>query len=72
MSNKTKHDDEGLASQDSDQVKGPGIDHWPLLSDEVVLAILRHLPQKVLVTLSMVNKRITIRDRALRKELSEI
>jgi len=58
MSKKTKHDDEGLAPQDSDQVQGPGIDHWPLLSDEVVLAILRYLPQKVLGTLSRVNKRM--------------
>ena len=58
MSKKTKNDDRGLASQDSDQVEGPGIDHWPLLSDEVVLTILRYLPQKVLGTLSMVSKRM--------------
>ena len=58
MSKKTKHYDKGLVQKDSDQVEGPGIDRWPLLSDEVVLTILRYLPQNVLVTLSMVNKRM--------------
>ena len=72
MSKKTKNDDKGLASHDSDQVEGPGNDHWPLLSDEVVLTILRYLPQNVLVTLSMVNKRMRdiSRDDSLWMELT--
>ena len=62
------NDDECLASQ----VEGPSIDRWPLLSDEVVLNILRYLPQKVLVTLSMVNKRMRdlSRDDSLWTELT--
>ena len=34
-----------------------GINHWPRLSDEMVLLILSHLPRKVLVRASEVNKR---------------
>ena len=48
-------------------VKGPassqdpgesdGVNHWPCLSDEVVLYILRLLPQKDLVKSSLIDRR---------------
>ena len=33
------------------------VDHWPSLSHEVILSIFCLLPQKDLVTLSMINRR---------------
>ena len=37
--------------------KKQSIDHWPRLSNEIVILILHHLPQKDIVTVSMINKR---------------
>ena len=34
-----------------------GVNHWPLLSDEVVIYILRLLPQKDLVRSSLIDRR---------------
>ena len=64
---KSKSEDEALtADADAGPTEGPdpttgkGSLHchcWPILSDEVVLIILRLLPQKDLVTVSLVNRR---------------
>ena len=40
-----------------DPGKSSGVNHWPLLSDEVVLYILRLLPQKDLVKSSLIDRR---------------
>ena len=37
--------------------RSKGFDHWARLSNEIVLLILHHLPQKDIVTVSMINKR---------------
>ena len=52
---------------------GPiAIDHWPRLSDEMVLFILGFLPQKDLVKVSLINRRMRklSRDDSLWKELT--
>ena len=49
-----------------------GINHWQILSDEMVLSILRLLPQKDLVTVSKINKKLRdlTRDDSLWTELT--
>ena len=48
------------------------VDHWPRLSDEIVLIILRLLPEKDLVKSSLINKRFRdlSRDKTLWTELT--
>ena len=48
------------------------INPWPRLSDEMVLLILRHLPRKDLVKVSLINKRFRdlSRDDSLWTELT--
>ena len=48
------------------------INHWPTLSDEIVLMILRHLPLKELVKVSLINKKFRdfSRDDSLWTELT--
>ena len=58
---------------DLDTSTVPDIDHWPRLSNEEILSILRLLPQKTLVTVvSMINKRFRdlSRDASLWKVLT--
>jgi len=58
----------GASSDD----QGSGINHWLRLSDEMALYILRHLPQKSLKTVSLVNKKFRdlSRDDSLWTELT--
>ena len=60
-----------VAVNDQDTSTVP-VDHWPILSNEVILFILRLLPQKDIVTISMINKRFRdlSRDASLWKELT--
>ena len=44
-------------TETSDADQGSGINHWLSLSDEMALYILRHLPHKSLMTISLVNKK---------------
>ena len=55
-----------------DPEASPGINHWQILSDEMVLSILRLLPQKDLVTVSKINKKLRdlTRDDSLWTELT--
>ena len=46
----------GIAKQSNDKVVAV-INYWPRLSDEIVLFILRLLPQKDRVTVSKINRR---------------
>ena len=59
-----------VSDQDTSTV--PDIDHWPRLSNEEILSILRLLPQEDLVTISMINKRFRdlSRDASLWKVLT--
>ena len=56
----------------SDADQGSGINHWLSLSDEMALYILRHLPHKSLMTISLVNKKFRdlSRDDSLWTELT--
>ena len=67
---KTKNPAPTDCSQDTSTV--PVIDHWSRLPDEVILSIFRLLPQKDLVTLSLINKKFRdlSRDDSLWTELT--
>ena len=45
------------ARPESETSSNPVINHWARLSDEIVVSILRFLPQKDLVNVSLVNKK---------------
>ena len=47
----------GGPASSKDPGESDGVNHWPLLSDEVVLYILRLLPQKDLVRSSLIDRR---------------
>ena len=74
MSDAKKHKIPALSPSASSKIPdaSSAVDHWPRLSDEIVLIILRLLPEKDLVKSSLINKRFRdlSRDKSLWTELT--
>ena len=72
MSAKKKFKSQASSSVNGQDTSTVLVDHWPSLSLEVILSIFHLLPQKDLVTLSMINRRFRdlSRNESLWKELN--